>query len=93
MTQFSTVYSASPINNIIILFDFQYSSFNVHTLSLLKEKNIQPFEMNSFKHNNNQPNDNGTNAKLKSLYNGVKAYCILKYWTFILPHHKQYILV
>ena len=56
-------------------------------------KNIQPFELEFFDSINDQPNDNGLNAKLKSLYNVEKSEWMLKYRTTkFSPHHMKSVL-
>ena len=94
MTQFSNVCGASPVNNRILFFDGHDSHFDDCTQRQMKCKNTQPFVLKSGKYGNYQTNDNGTNAKLKSLYNGSKSFCMLKYgMKNILPHHMKSILV
>ena len=57
-------------------------------------KNIQPFFLKPDDSINNQPNYNGPNYKLKSLYNVVKSVWMLKYRTTkFLPHHMNYVFV
>ena len=57
-------------------------------------KNIQPFVLKSVKSINYQPNDNGPNYKLKSLYNVAKSVCMMKYGTKkFSPHHMNSVLV
>ena len=60
-TQLSTVYSASPINNQIILFGWNYIHFDDCAHSYLEYQNIQPFVMVHIKNTNDHPNKNGTN--------------------------------
>ena len=40
----------------------------------MQSKNIQPFILKVSDSINNQPNDNGPNSKLKSLYNIIGAF-------------------
>ena len=57
-------------------------------------QNIQPLVLKSGNKTNDQTNDSGPNAKLKSLYNEVKAKWIIQYGTTkFSPHHMNYILV
>ena len=94
MTQFSNVCGASPVNNQILFFDGHDSHFDKCTQRQMKCKNIQPFVVKSGKSINDQPNDNGPNAKLNSLYNVVKSAWILKYGTNkFSPHHMNSVLV
>ena len=54
----------------------------------MMDKNIQPFVLKYGNSINYQPNDNGPNAKLKSLYNVAKSAWMLKYGTTdFSPHH------
>ena len=55
---------------------------------------IQPFILKSGDSINNQPNDNGPDAKLKSLYNVVKSVLMLNYGKKkFSPHHMKSVLV
>ena len=57
-------------------------------------KNIQPFVLKSGDSNNDQPNDNDPNSKLKSIYNVAKSVSMMKYWmTKFPPSLMNYILV
>ena len=76
MTQLSTVCVASIIKNQIIFFDGNDIYFDGHkihfinhTLSYMEVPYIQPFALKAGNSGNYQPNDNGPNSKLKSLYN------------------------
>ena len=66
-TQLSNVCSASPVNNQILFFDGNYIHFDNGVLRQMMCKNIQPFVLKYGNSINNQPNDNGTNAKQKYL--------------------------
>ena len=56
-------------------------------------KNIQPFVLKSDKYTNDQTNDNGPNAKLKSIYNVEKSTWMMKYGTKkFSPRHMHSIL-
>ena len=78
----------------MLFFDGYTSHFYDRALSYMEDQYIQPFVLKSGKYGNYQTNDNGTNAKLKSLYNGSKSFCMLKYgMKNILPHHMKSILV
>ena len=56
-------------------------------------RNIQPFVPKAGDSINGQPNDNGPNVNLKSLYNEVKYACMLKYGTAkFLPQHMNSLL-
>ena len=79
---------------IILFFDGHYSHFNTGALRIMRCINIQPFVLKSGNSINNQPNDNGTNAKLKSLYNVVKSTWMRKYGTTKnSTHHMNFVLV
>ena len=56
--------------------------------------NIQPFIIKFGDSINNHPNDNGTYAKLKAIYNISNAKLMVKYVTYSFqPHHMKYVLV
>ena len=60
----------------------------------MQRKNIQPFILKVGYYINDQPNDNGPNSKLKSLYNFFKANLMLDYGiTRFQTHHMNYVLV
>ena len=79
MTQFTTVYGTSTINNKIIFFGGHGSHFDDHALSYIQEKYIQPFVLNSGYSGNDHPNGNEPNVKLKSHYNDGNVSWMLKY--------------
>ena len=81
MTQFSNICGASPVNNKIIFFNGNDSHFDDRALTKIQRNNIHTFILKVGDSINNQPNDNGPNSKLKSLYNILKAKWILKYGT------------
>ena len=60
-------YMTNPVKNQIILFDAQSSRFYDHAMIHMEHQNIQPFLLKPGDYVNNQPNDNGLNAKVKSL--------------------------
>ena len=94
ITQFSNVCGASPVNNQILLFFEHNSHFDDGIIRKMLYKNIQPFVIKSREYINDQPNDNGPNYKLKSLYNVAKSPWMLKYGTTMSsPHHMNSILV
>ena len=94
MTQFSNICGNSPVNNQILFFDGNDSHFDDGALRKTMCKNIQPFVLKSGDSINYQPNDNGPNAKLKSIYNVAKSTLMLKYGTTKLsPHQMNYVLV
>ena len=72
MTQLFNVFGASPVNNQIMFFDGHDIHFNDCALRKMMRKYIQPFVIKSGNSITDQPNDNGPNAKPKSLYNVVK---------------------
>ena len=78
MTQFSNVYGASSVNNQVLLFDGHESHFDDGALGQMMCKNIQSFVLKSSNSINDQPNNNGPNAKMKSLYNAAKRVWMLK---------------
>ena len=94
MTQFSKLCGTYPVNHQILFFDGHNSHFENCALRQMVCKNIQPFVIKYGYYINDQPNDNGTNAKLKSLYNLAKIVCMLKYgMTKFSPHHMNSVLV
>ena len=68
-TQFYNVCGASPVKNKILFFDGHDSHFDERTLIQMKCKTIQQFVLKIGESINDQPNNNGPNSKLKSLYN------------------------
>ena len=93
-TKFYNICGASPVNNQILLFGGNDSHFNDHALTQMKTKNIQPFILKAGDPINDQPNNNGPNSKLKSLYNVLKDQWILKYGTTrFQPNHMNSVLV
>ena len=80
-TQFSNICNASPVNNEVLLFYGHGSHFDDGALRKTIFKNIQPFALKSGDSINGQTNDNGPNAKLKSLYNMANSVWVLKYGT------------
>ena len=94
MIQLSNICGASPVNNQIIFFDGHDSHFKDRALIKMQRKNIQPFILKAGDSINDQPNDNGPNSKLKSLYNISKAMWMLKYGTTrFQPNHMNSVLV
>ena len=93
-TQLSNVCGASPVNNQILFFDGYDSHFDDGAPRQIMYKNIQPFVLKSGKYIKDQPNDNGPNAKMKSIYNVAKIAWMLKYGTKkFSSHHMNYIWV
>ena len=94
MTQPSNVCGASPVNNNILFFDGHDSNFNDGALIQIMCKNIQHFVLKPGYSINEQPNYNGPNAKLKSLYNMEKSAWMLKYgMKKFSPHHMNSVLI
>ena len=81
ITQFSTICSASPINNQILLFDRHGSHLDNHTLHFMEYQKNQPFFLKSGDYDHYKPNDNGFNGKLKSCYNDTKMSWMMNYGT------------
>ena len=87
-TQFSTLCSAPTINNQTIFFNVNDIHLDEHALRYTEYQNIQHFPPKAGKSWNDQPNDYGTNEKLKSFYNDAKKFWMIKYVeTKVLPHH------
>ena len=94
ITQLSNLCGASPVKKHILFFDGHDSHFDDGALRQMMCKNIQLFVLKSGKYINDHPNDNGPNAKLKSLYNVAKSTRMLKYgMTKFSPHHMKFVLV
>ena len=94
MTQLSTVCGASTIKNQMIYFNWHDIHFDYRALCYMEDQNIQPFALKSGHSLNDQTNNNGNNAKLKSRYNDSKVSWMLKYGTTIfLTRHMKSILV
>ena len=83
MTPLSNVCSASPVKNQIIFFDGHDSHFYYRILMHMELQNIQLFILKVGDSVNDQPNDNESGDKLKSLYNEVNFLWVLKYGTTI----------
>ena len=93
MTQLSNICGASPAKNQILFFDGHDSHLNNRALTQMQRKKIHPFIIKSGDSINDLPNDNGTNSKLKALYNILKDKWIMKYGTTrFQPHHMNSIL-
>ena len=94
MTQFSNRCGTSPVNNQKRFFGGRYINFGNRALTQMKRQNIQHFILKSGDSISDQPNDNGPNSKLKTLYNILKAKWMLKYGTTrFQPNHMNYVLV
>ena len=94
MTQFSNVCGASPVNNHILFFDVHDSHFGCGALRKIVYKKVQPFVLESGDSINYHPNDNGPNAKLKSLYNVANSRWVMKYGVKrFSPHHMNSVFV
>ena len=94
MTQFSSIYCASPINNQIVFFNGHNDYFDYQALTQMQSKDIHPSILKAGDSVNNQPNDNGPNSKLKSLYKFSKAKWMLNYGTTrFQPHHMNSVLI
>ena len=94
MNQFSNICGASPVNNQILFLYGHNSHFNNRALTQMQSKNIQPFILKAGDYINDQPNDNGPNSKLKSLYKVPKAKWVLNYVTTgYQPHHMNSVLL
>ena len=94
MNQFYNVCIASPFNNQIIFFNGHDIHFDDRALVHMGRQNIRPFVLKAGDSVNDQTNDNGPNSKLKSLYNEVKAVCMLKYGTktFLTQHMNSFLV-
>ena len=93
ITQLSNLCGASPVKKHILFFDGHDSHFDDGALRQMMCKNIQLFVLKSGKYINDHPNDNGPNAKLKSLYNVAKSTRMLKYgMTKFSPQHMKFVL-
>ena len=93
MTQFSKVCGASLVNNQLIVSGWHDSYFGNRALGQMKCKKTQPFVLKARDSINDQPNNNGPNSKLKSLYNVAKSVWMLKYGTKTFsPRHMNSVL-
>ena len=81
MTQFSNISGDSHVNNQILFFYGNDGHFDNCSLTQIQIKNIDPFILKAGESINDQPNDNGPNSKLNSLYNILNAKWMLKYGT------------
>ena len=78
MTQLSNLCGAYPVNNKIIFFNRHDINFEDYAHIHMEHQNIQPLILNEGDSVNDHPNDNGPNAKLKSLYNGMESVWMIK---------------
>ena len=69
ITGFLQQFGNDPTNIQILCFDRHNSHFDADSFDLLAKKYVQPFILKSGNYTNDQPNDNGTNAKLKACHN------------------------
>jgi hypothetical protein len=67
--RFSAQYGNDPFNPQFLFFDGHDSHFDADSFDYMHTKNIQPFILKSGDSTNDQPNDNGSNGKLKACYN------------------------
>ena len=65
--QLFNVFSASPVNNQIILFNDHASHFYDRELIHMEHQNIQPFILKAGPSVNDQSNDNGPNVNMEYL--------------------------
>ena len=89
------MYTAPPLSKIRYCY-FMDTTVNsaIGALRKMMRKKIQPFVPKSGDSINCQPNDNGPNTKLRSLYNVVKSACLMKYvMKRFSPHHMNSALV
>ena len=93
MTLFSTFLTPTQLKQILF-FDGYGRHFNDCGLCYQEGGNIQPLLLKSGDSSNDHNSNNGTNGKLKSIYNGVKSSSMLKYGIKkTSPHHMNLILV
>ena len=78
MTQLSNICSASPVNNQTIFFNGHDRHFDYFSLINMDQQNTQPLILKEGESVNDQKNDNGLNAKMKSLCNELKSLWIMK---------------
>ena len=81
MTQFPNICGTSPVKNQILLFDGDSSHLDDRARTQIQSKNIHPFILKAVDSNNDQPNENGPNSRLKYFYNVLKSKWMLKYGT------------
>ena len=67
MSHFISNWLSFPLNTQVLFYDFHESHFGDRALDILCKHNIQPFILNAGDYVHDQPNDSGTNMKLKNL--------------------------
>ena len=81
MTKLFNIFVAYHVNNKNIFFNEHESHFYDHSLIHMYHLNIKLSILKSGNSVNDQPNDNGSNSKLKFFYNEVKYVWMLRYGT------------
>ena len=70
---FSKLAGAHAGNKQILFYDGHNSYWDDDTLDLMASSFVQPFVLKAGDSENDQPNANGSNAKLKACYNHRKS--------------------
>ena len=85
---FTLLSGASAANEQFLFFDGHDSHWDADALALMPERHVQAFFLKAGDSENDQPNDNGPNACVKSCYNDEKSRWDEKYATtpFTPPH-------
>ena len=94
INMFTKKAGASADNIQILYYDGHDSHWDSDALDLMCERFIQPFVLKAGDSENDQPQDNGSNAKLKSCYNNRKSEWSRKFLsTAYSPAHMNTVLV
>ena len=91
---FSRTCGASKLNSQVLFFDGHNSHFDKRATHLLRSHHISSFILKAGDSDNDQPNDNGPNLKLKRYYGIAKVKWHRQHGTMkFTPSHIHYVLV
>ena len=91
---FTKLSGASKGNIQILFYDGHDSHWDADALDIMATSFVQPFVLKAGNSENDQPNDNGSNAKLKSCYNDRKSKWTRKFLSHpFSPAHMNTVIV
>ena len=91
---FTKLSGASKGNIQILFYDGHDSHWDADALDIMATSFVQPFVLKAGNSENDQPNDNGSNAKLKSCYNERKSKWTRKFLSHpFSPAHMNTVIV
>ena len=94
INMFQYLSGAHAGNKQILYFDGHVSHCDANAMDLMAANHVQPFILKAGDSKNNQPNNNGSNAKLKACYNLRKSEWTREYLsTHFSPAHMNSVLV